>query len=239
MIDLKRQNEIFEKESPGEILKWGWDQFNDKIGLLSSFGPESAVLLHLVSQVAPGLPILFIETGYHFPETLEYKQALTDKFGLNVREVRSQMTRPDFLAKHGDKLYEKNPDLCCEINKVGPLRDVLVGLSAWVSGIRRSQGPTRQGISIIELYDGGLYKLNPLANWNSRDMWHYNKEHALPVHPLFEKGYNSIGCWPCTRPVLEGEDERAGRWAGRVKTECGIHTFMKPLDKKDEAAPSS
>ena len=249
-IDLIRQNEIFESKTPQEILKWGWESFGPDIALLSSFGTESVVLLHMVSQIAPGtappgcdrqpgqavprrqrgMKILFLETGYHFQETQDYKKLLVDKFKLNVIELTAAMSREEFVRTHGDDLYDKDPDKCCAINKVEPLQRGLKQFKAWVSGIRRGQGPTRKNVHILEFYEDGLYKLNPLANWTSKDAWQYIKANDLPTHPLFDKGYTSIGCWPCTRPVLPGEDDRAGRWAGRVKTECGIHTFMKPKE---------
>lgn len=227
-VDLAKQNEIFETQTPQEILKWGEERFGRDIALMSSFGTESVVLLHMVSQTAPEMKVLFLETGYHFQETKDYKKLLIEKFKLNVVDLTAAMGREDFVRTHGDDLYDKDPDKCCAINKVEPLQRGLKEFKAWVSGIRRGQGPTRKSVHILELYEDGLYKLNPLANWTSKDAWQYIKTNALPVHPLFDKGYTSIGCWPCTRPVLPGEDDRAGRWAGRVKTECGIHTFMKP-----------
>jgi len=232
MIDLIKQNEIFETQTPQEILKWGWSTFGPDIALLSSFGTESVVLLHMVSEVAPEMRILFLETGYHFKETLNYKKLLTERLKLNIVTLTAAISREEFVKAHGDNLYDTNPDKCCEINKVEPLQRALKELRAWVSGIRRAQGPTRKNVHVLEEYEGGLYKLNPLTNWTTKDAWQYVKAHSLPTHPLFDKGYMSIGCWPCTRPVLAGEDERAGRWAGRVKTECGIHTFMKPKEKQ-------
>ncbi len=231
VIDLEKQNKLFETSIPQEILKWGWEHFGPDMALLSSFGTESVVLLHMVSETTPAMRVLFLETGYHFKETQDYKKLITEKFKLNIVELTAAMPRQEFIKTYGDNLYDKNPDRCCEINKVEPLERALKGLKAWVSGIRRGQGPTRKNIHILEEYEGGLYKLNPLTNWSSKEAWQYIKSHALPTHPLFDKGYMSIGCWPCTRPVLPGEDERAGRWAGRVKTECGIHTFMKPKEK--------
>ena len=239
MFDLAKQNEGFETAAPEEILAWGWENFGPDIALLSSFGTESVVLLHMVSEAAPAMKVLFLETGYHFPETQEYKKLVTEKLKLNVVELTAAISRREFVKTYGDNLYDTNPDKCCELNKVEPLARALTGFKAWVSGIRRGQGPTRKNIQILEEYEGGLprgdgasplYKLNPLANWSSKDAWQYIKAHALPLHPLFEKGYMSIGFWPCTRPVLPGEEARAGRWAGRVKTECGIHTFKKPKE---------
>jgi phosphoadenosine phosphosulfate reductase len=140
--------------------------------------------------------------------------------------------REKLNQESGGKPYEKNPDYCCQINKVEPLDEALKGLDAWISGIRRSQSKTRREIKIIEEYQGGIFKINPLANVTSGDIWWYIKEHDLLRHPLFDKGYLSIGCWPCTRPIQPGDDERSGRWAGRDKTECGLHTFLKPKEEK-------
>jgi phosphoadenosine phosphosulfate reductase len=237
MMDLAKQNELFDHAAPQEILKWGWNTFRPEIALLSSFGTESVVLLHMVSEISPGMKVLFLETGYHFPETLAYKKLLTEKLHLHVEDLTASMPREEFVRAHGDNLYDKNPDLCCDINKVQPLTGALKGLRAWVSGIRRAQGPTRKDVHILEVYEGGLYKINPITNWSTKDSWNYIREHDLPLHPLFEKGYASIGCWPCTLPVFPGEEARAGRWAGRVKTECGIHTFMKPKEENQPETP--
>jgi phosphoadenosine phosphosulfate reductase len=228
MIDTKKQNQLFEKATPEEVLAWGWKRFAPDAALLSSFGTESVVLLHMVSEVARDMPVFFLETGYHFKETLEYKKALIELLNLNVIDLKSEMSREEFISRFGEDLYRWDPDSCCEINKVAPLQKALVGLRAWISGIRRAQGPERKQVGVLEEYPGRPYKLNPLANWTSKETWAYIQKHSLPTHPLYDKGYTSIGCWPCTRPPMKGEDDRAGRWANRVKTECGIHTFMKP-----------
>lgn len=209
----------------------------------SSFGPESGVLLHLVSKIDPSVPVLFLETGYHFPETIQYKEDLIRLFGLKrVLDLKADPKRKAEVVKQYEGIpYEKNPDLCCQINKVEPMDKALqeFGFDAWVSGIKRHQTDFRKSIRIIEEYKKGeteLYKISPLANMTSREMWWYLKEHNIPKHPLYDKGYLSVGCWPCTRPVQAGDDERSGRWAGKAKTECGIHTFMevKEDEKKEE-----
>ncbi|MBI1977778.1 MAG: phosphoadenylyl-sulfate reductase [Candidatus Omnitrophica bacterium] len=229
-LNLEKLNAQFEKSQPAEILRWAIDEFKPKVALSSSFQTESVVLLHMVSKIDPSIKVLFLETGWHFQETLEFKKEVVKRFGLtNVVELKADPKKREALGQEtGGKPYEMNPDQCCYMNKVEPLQEALKGLEAWISGIRRSQSKTRKEIKIVEEYQGGLFKINPLANVTSGDIWWYIKEHKLPQHPLFEQGYLSIGCWPCTKPAQPGDDERSGRWAGKEKTECGIHTFMKP-----------
>ncbi len=240
-LDLEKLNEEFEKKKPQEIVTWAAKEFSPSFAMTSSFGPESGVLLHMVSRVDPKIPVFFLETGYHFPETLEYKKQLAKLLGLtNMIDLRADPKRKaKVVADYDGVPYEKNPDLCCQINKVEPLDEGLKGYAAWMSGIRRHQTDFRKSIRIVELYDGGVYKISPLANMTSRDTWWYLKEHQIPQHPLYEKGYLSIGCWPCTRPIQAGDDERSGRWAGKAKKECGIHTFKEVVSKeeKEKEAP--
>ncbi|MBI3999566.1 MAG: phosphoadenylyl-sulfate reductase [Candidatus Omnitrophica bacterium] len=235
-FDLEKLNERFEKTQPEEIIRWAIEEFRPKIALSSSFQTESVVLLHMVSEIDPQIKIFFLETGWHFKETLGFKNEILKQLGLtNVIDLKADSKKREaFNTKTGGKPYEVDPDYCCQINKVEPLDQALKGLHAWISGIRRSQSKTRRDIRIVEEYHGGIFKINPLANVTSGDLWWYLKEHDLPKHPLFDKGYLSIGCWPCTKPVQPGDDERSGRWAGREKTECGIHTFMKPKPIKKE-----
>ncbi len=237
-LDLEKLNAEFETKKPQDIITWAVKEFSPRFAMTSSFGPESGTLLHMVSLIDPNLPVLFLETGYHFPETLQYKNDLVKMFGLtNVIDLRADAKiKQEVVAKYEGVPYDKNPDLCCQINKVEPLDRALKNYDAWMTGIRRHQTDFRKSIRIVESYEGGLYKISPLVNFTSRDSWWYLKEHKIPQHPLYEKGYLSIGCWPCTRPVQEGDDERSGRWAGKTKTECGIHTFkeVKPKDKEAE-----
>lgn len=253
--DLVKLNQEFEAKHPEEVIRWAVREFKGGIAMTSSFGPESGVLLHIVSRIDPSTPVLFLETGYHFPETLQYKEELIRLFDLkNVIDLKADPKRKAEVVKQYEGVpYEKNPDLCCQINKVDPLDQAIQEYEAWMSGIRRHQTDFRKSVQIIEEYGrrGGaappagaettplLYKISPLANMTSREMWWYLKEHEIPKHPLYDKGYLSIGCWPCTRPVQEGDDERSGRWAGKAKTECGIHTFMevKPEKKEEKDKP--
>lgn len=234
-LDLEKLNTEFEARTPQEIIAWAAKEFRGHFAMTSSFGPESGVLLHMMSKIDPEIPVLFLETSFHFPETLQYRDDLKKLFGLKtIIDLRADKAKKEaFDKKHGGVPYEKDPDGCCQLNKVEPLDTALKNYKAWMSGIRRRQTDFRKSIRIIEEYEGGLYKVSPLANFTSRDAWWYLKEHKIPQHPLYEKGYLSIGCWPCTRPVQEGDDERSGRWAGKTKTECGIHTF-KEINKKEE-----
>ena len=240
-LNCEKLNEEFETKKPEAIIAWALHEFAGRIAMTSSFAQESSALLHMVSRTNPHLPILFLDTGYHFPETLQYKDTLIKLFGLtNVIELRADPEKKAKVVRQYEGVpYEKNPDLCCQINKVEPLDEALKNYDAWMSGIRRRQTDFRKSIQIVEEYEGNLYKISPLANFTSRDTWWYLKEHNIPQHPLFEKGYLSIGCWPCTRPVQEGDDERSGRWAGKAKTECGIHTFkeVKPKPEKEKEPP--
>ncbi len=239
--NLEKLNEEFEHKKPQEIVAWALNEFGGRLAVTSSFGPESGTLLHMVSEVNPATPVLFLETGFHFPETLEYKETLTRLFGLtNVIDLRADAKkRDDLIADYENVPYEKNPDLCCQINKVEPLDAALKNYDGWMSGIRRHQTDFRKSIRIIEEYEGEIYKIGPLVNFTSRDSWWYLKENRIPQHPLYEKGYLSIGCWPCTRPVQAGDDERSGRWAGKSKKECGIHTFKEVKSKKPEEKDAS
>ncbi len=229
-IDLETVNARFEKAQPELILKWAIQEFEPRIALTSSFQTESIVLLHMVSQLNPAIEVLFLNTGWHFEETLKFKNEVITSLGLtNVMDLEALPgKREKSISSSDGKPYFKDPDHCCYINKVEPLELALKEVDAWISGLRRSQSKTRKDIQIVEEYQKGLFKINPLANVTSGDIWWYMKEHKLPVHPLFEKGYLSIGCWPCTKPVQPGDDERSGRWAGTEKTECGIHTFLRP-----------
>lgn len=242
-LDVEALNAKFEKEQPEVILKWALDEFKPNIAMSSSFQTESIALLHMVSQIDPNVRIFFLETGFHFKETIDFKKKVIDQLKLtNVVELKADpKRREELLKQYNNEPYKHNPDLCCQINKVEPLQKAMEGLDAWISGIRRSQSKTRKDIQIIEEYENSPTKINPLANVTSGDIWWYMKQHNLPKHELFDKGYLSIGCWPCTKPVQPGDDERSGRWAGLEKKECGIHTFMKPKKetKKEEDKSTS
>jgi len=198
------------------------DLFAGKIALVSSFGADSAVLLDMVAGIAPNTPVVFIDTGQLFPETLAYRDALVARFGLT--DVRSIAPKAEVLAAEDPEgfLFTSDPDRCCEIRKVEPLTEALEGFDAWITGRKRFQSATRAALSLFEA-EGDRVKINPLAGWNASDVIDYLRRHEIPPHPLVAKGFPSIGCLPCTSRVAPGEDPRAGRWRGRGKVECGIH----------------
>jgi phosphoadenosine phosphosulfate reductase len=196
--------------------------FPGKVALVSSFGADSAVLLHIVSEVDRNLPVVFLDTGRLFAETLEYRTRLTELLGLT--DVRTVTPDPSRLAETDPHraLWMTNPDLCCHVRKTEPLQRALEGFDAWFTGRKRFQNAQRATLNLFEA-EGQRIKVNPLASWSIVDLKAYAERHALPEHPLVAKGYPSIGCVPCTSRVAVGEDSRAGRWRGLDKTECGIH----------------
>lgn len=203
-------------------LRWALSTFGDKLVVASSMGDE--VLVHLASQEAAGVDVLFLDTGYHFPETLEVRDAVSEKYQVNVKTVLPLLSIREQSEKFGEDLWARNPDSCCAIRKVEPLERGLQPYTAWVTGMRRVDAPTRTDIEVVS-WDArrGKVKLNPLASWSDAELNSYIAEHGVIQHPLRASGYASIGCAPCTRPVAPGEDSRAGRWSGTSKTECGLH----------------
>jgi phosphoadenosine phosphosulfate reductase len=213
--------------SPLEIIRRAREEFGDKLALVSSFGAESAVLLHMAAQVDPSIPVLFLDTGMLFGQTLDYRKQLAARLGLT--DVRDLRPRYQDLATQdpGSDLWKRDTDACCNIRKVIPLDHALEGFDAWITGRKRFQGGDRLRLRVVE--DASPHtKFNPLANWTKADIDAYAAKHDLPAHPLVSQGYPSIGCWPCTNPVDDGDDLRAGRWAGQDKTECGIHVARAP-----------
>ena len=204
-------------------------EFPGRVALVSSFGPESAVLLHLAASVDPAIPVIFIDTGKIFSSTHRFRDALVSQLGLT--DIR--IARPDaavLTTQDIDSgLWLRDPDQCCAIRKVAPLSAALSGFDAWISGRKRFQGTTRAALPVVEA-DGSRIKVNPLAGWTRDDIAAYRTLHQLPEHPLVADGFRSIGCMPCTTRVAEGEDERSGRWRGREKTECGIHLGLAAFE---------
>lgn len=215
-----------EGADPEEIIAWAAAAIPG-LAVTSSFGAESAPLLHLVSRVAPELPVLFLETGFHFDETLDYRHRLARELGLVVEDIRPEFTVEEQAARFGEALYARDPDACCAMRKKVPLQRALKEYGGWISGVRRCQTPERAKTPVVDIVrQSGRWvpKVSPIAAWSDEDVQAYQLIHELPAHPLVRQGYLSIGCAPCTKPVAEGEDARAGRWAGTAKTECGIHT---------------
>jgi phosphoadenosine phosphosulfate reductase len=205
-----------------QALRWVAETFGDRWCVASNM--QDAVLVHLASTVKPGVDVLFLETGYHFAETIGTRDAVSVVYPVNVVDVRPRRTVAEQDAAEGPRLYERDPGRCCALRKVIPLTQQLRGYDAWVTGIRRVEAPTRANTPIVtfdEKFD--LVKVNPLAAWTDEDMADYIERHGLLVNPLVSAGYPSIGCAPCTAKPLPGADPRSGRWAGLAKTECGLH----------------
>lgn len=214
----------FESRSLEQVLSWSVDRFGAGLVMTSNFGAEGLVVLDHLMKIAPQTPVVYIETGFQFAATDELKHRLIDRYNLNLMVARASLAieEQDFL--HGPKLYETDPDKCCAIRKVEPLREALLGYDAWIAALRRDQSPTRALIKMVEWNARhNLVKLNPLARWTKREVWDYILKHNLPYNRLLDEGYTSIGCQPCTRRPEAGAHERSGRWSGHQKLECGIH----------------
>ena len=219
-----RLNDRYRHHAATEVLRRAvTDPDLGRVALVSSFGAESVVLLHMVSIVAPGLPVLFIDTQMLFPETLDYQRQVSARLGLtDVRVIRASDTE---IARHDPEgtLHQTNPDACCDFRKTVPLESALSGFDAWITGRKRFQNGQRAALDFFEPEPPARLRVNPLAHWRPEDVQDYMAENNLPRHPLVSQGYPSIGCAPCTSKVAPGEDPRAGRWRGSEKSECGIH----------------
>ena len=219
---MTEANPFGASRDPRSALADALKRFKGRSALVSSFGSESAVLLHMVAQIDPDTPVLFLDTGQLFGQTLDYRKNLAKLLGLtDVRDLRPSFADLSTKDPKSD-LWKTDTDGCCAIRKVAPLDRALEGFDLWITGRKRFHGASRLNLPLVEKADG-RWKLNPLVNFTQDELTAYVAEHALPPHPLVEFGYRSVGCWPCTRPTEEGEDVRAGRWAGSEKTECGIH----------------
>jgi phosphoadenosine phosphosulfate reductase len=225
--DLRSLNERLERAQPEEIVEWALTESElAGIALASAFQAEGTCVMHMATRLRPDIPVLFLETGFHFAETLMLKQELTDRLGLNVVELHGAYTPRTQEEAFGPRLFERTPERCCEINKVRPMLEALRGREGWITAFRRDSSPTRADAPIVDRYElepgAWIVKVNPVATWTRRDTWAYLKRHGLPHNPLYDLGYASIGCAPCTRMQFPGEHEREGRWAGLSKWECGI-----------------
>ncbi len=209
--------------SAEQAVRRAIDEYQDEIVLASSMGIDSSVLLHMVAQIDPSLPVVFLDTGKHFRETLQYRDQLVDRLGLtNLINVTPQISEIQLEDPDGT-LHRAQPDACCDLRKVRPLADEIEKYAARITGRKRYQTPDRANMNIMERGEDGQAKVNPLAHWTAKDVTAYMRKYELPVHPLLALGFLSVGCQPCTTRVSEGEDERAGRWRNTEKAECGIH----------------
>jgi phosphoadenosine phosphosulfate reductase len=222
----------FESASATEILKWTYEQFGSSAAIGTSFQGAGLVTIHHAVAAGLPLPVFTIDTGVLFPETLELKRRLEDYFGLVIEALVPERTMEQQAQDIAPELWLSNPDLCCTLRKVEPLQKKLSQLDAWIAGLRREQSAGRADVQILELYEfdrlreKNILKVNPLARWSRDQVWAYIRQHGIPYNPLMDRGFRSIGCYPCTSVVISGQDERAGRWTGFDKNECGIHTFL-------------
>jgi phosphoadenosine phosphosulfate reductase len=211
-----------ESASAQDVLRWAVDTFGDRFAIASSMG--DGLLSHLAASVAPGVDILFLDTGYHFAETIGTRDAVASTYDVNVRTILPLLTVAQQDAEHGPELWNRDPTSCCAMRKVEPLARALEPYVAWASGVRRDEAVTRRDTGVVE-WDAkrDKVKVNPIATWTQADVDAYVEKHGVLVNPLAYDGYPSIGCAPCTHRVAPGEDPRSGRWSGQSKTECGIH----------------
>lgn len=230
--EIRRQSEEFETASLEEILSWCWERFGKKAEIGTSFQGAGLVVLHTASELGLKFPVFTLDTGLLFPETLELKAQIEERFGITIQSLTPDQTVGEQAAEHGPELWAKSPDLCCTLRKVLPLQKKLSESDVWITGLRRQQSDTREKTRIAELYkfdvlrDRHILKLNPMANWTRDQVQTHLAKHNIPTNPLLAHGFRSIGCQPCTKAVASGDAERAGRWTGFDKSECGIHTFL-------------
>ena len=217
--------------SAEELLSWAYAEFGKRMCLTCSWQRQSSALVHMVSELGLDIPVVELDTQLFFKETYETRDRLVERYGLTL-ERPEVITVARQAIEEGPNLWETNPDRCCHIRKVEPLERALAGYDAWITGIRREQSPSRAGAQKVEWSERyGVWKIQPLVDWNAKRVEAYIHVNEIPYNPLHDAGYPSIGCIPCTRPVREGEEERAGRWAGSDKLECGIHVNA-PLIKE-------
>ena len=222
---LHKQSLALEGAAPEEIIAWAVKSYYPKLTMATAFGPEGCLILSMLAKIEPKVYVFNLETGYQFPETMEVREKIAQRYGIVVDYQSNEMPVAEYEKLNGGPVYKKEPDRCCYDRKITVLHRVARRFDAWMSGIRRDQSPHRAGAPIVG-WDKkfGLVKISPLANWTKKDVWKKIVDEEIPYNSLHDKGYTSIGCWPCTRAVLFGEDERAGRWSGTAKTECGLHT---------------
>jgi phosphoadenosine phosphosulfate reductase len=223
---IAQANLELEGKSASAILQWAVQQFFPRLTMGTAFGPEGNCIIHILAEIQPKVRIFNLETGYQFNETLDTRERIKERYGIEVEYIRPDLTVTEYEAEHGGPLYNSFSDQCCLDRKIIPLRRAVVGYDAWISAIRRDQTEDRGKASLVQ-WDAkfNLVKINPLLDWTTKDVWNFIAKNDVPYNPLHDQGYPSIGCWPCTRAVRNGEGEREGRWAGKVKKECGLHVI--------------
>lgn len=231
-MNIKQASTSLKDAHPIEIIQWGVEHIGIKeLTFACSFGFEDVALVDFVQKADPNIPIFYLDTSLLFTETYQVKDELAKQYNIEFIRVSTSLTVEEQATEYGDALWERDPNQCCGLRKVKPLKEFLSNYKGWITGIRREQSLTRAHTEVVEWDEGfQLIKLNPLAYWTADQVWNYIREHKIPYNPLHDQNYPSIGCYPCTRQVLLGEDPRAGRWAGTTKTECGLHN--SPVSKK-------
>ena len=219
--ELETESARFESKSPHDILSWGVERFASRFTLATAFGPEGMVLIHMLAELGADIPVFNLDTGYQFAETLVMRERVKERYGIDVALKRPAQSVEEYESQHGGPVYKSDPGKCCADRKIAVLHEAIEGMHGWASAIRRDQSPDRGQAPIVG-WDAkfNLVKVSPLANTTKQQIWKTITENDIPYNPLHDDGYTSIGCWPCTRAVLLGEDERAGRWSGSAKTEC-------------------
>ncbi|KAA1259602.1 Phosphoadenosine phosphosulfate reductase [Rubripirellula obstinata] len=223
--ELESESQKLESSTPQQILEYAVERFAPNFTMATAFGPEGMTIIHMLSTIAPETPIFNLDTGYQFQETLDLRERVKEKYGIEVEYKLPDTTVEQYEAMHGGPLYKTNPNQCCFDRKLRVLHEAAKGKHAWASAIRRDQSPDRAKAPIVG-WDRKfqLVKVSPLANWTKKEVWSLINDEDIPYNPLHDQGYSSVGCFPCTRAVQPGEDERAGRWSGFQKTECGLHS---------------
>ncbi|MGE0026766.1 MAG: phosphoadenylyl-sulfate reductase [Thermoleophilia bacterium] len=221
--DVEQLADEFETRSSQDLLAWAVDRFEGRIMLTCSWQMQSSVLIDMLHQLGANIRVVELDTGLLFPETYETRERLVAKYDLDLERIDPRETVEEQAESEGPDLWRRDPDRCCALRKVEPLERSLVGMDAWITGIRRAQSVTRRDAKVLELDPRGVVKVQPLAGWTDEDVKGYLFAHDVPYNPLHDRGFPSIGCTPCTRAIRPGEDSRAGRWADAEKTECGLH----------------
>lgn len=229
---------IVESWSPEEVLRWAFAEFGSDVAISSAFGAEGMALIDMAAAIQPNFRLFTIDTEFLFPETYNLMDRLERRYGVRIERVYSLLSPEEQEKQNGPALWSRNPDQCCNLRKVEPLRRKLTELRAWITGIRRDQTSFRAGARKIE-WDStfGLVKVNPIADWSTKQVWRYLLDHKAPYNPLHDRNFPSIGCTHCTRAVQLGEDPRAGRWSGFAKTECGLHVIEPAADAAASSSP--
>ena len=230
--EIRELNTRFETSTTEEVLRWAWEHYGPRAAIGTSFQGAGLVMMHIAVKNKLAFPVFTLDTGLLFAETVELRKKLEDFYGFKIEALHPDLTVAQQEEAQGPELWKREPDLCCTMRKVMPLQNKLSEIDCWITGLRRQQSDSRSGVGIIEMYvldavtGKDIAKLNPMAMWKREDVWKYIHDNKIPYNPLHDQGYRSIGCWPCTSKTAKGEDERAGRWTGFNKVECGIHTFL-------------